>query len=224
MSSAAITLPLPLREGDCLKAKEFLHRWNAMPELKHAELIDGVVFMSSPVSSAHGDHHVNLAGWLWFYVNQTPGCRAGGDSTWIMGPEDVPQPDLALRILPECGGQSSLRGEYLEGAPELIVEVSASSSSRDLGVKLELYRRAGVREYITVLLKPRQVIWRRLVRNRYKEMEADGDGLLRSRVFPGLWLDSHAIWNPQLSLRSAVEAGAQSPEHGSFVRRLTRVS
>jgi Uma2 family endonuclease len=224
MSSAAITIPPPLREGDRLKAKEFLHRWNAMPELKHAELIDGVVFMSSPVITVHGDHYVDLAGWLWFYVSQTPGCRAGGDATWIMGPEDVPQPDLALRLLPECGGQSKIRGEYLEGAPELIVEVSAFSSSRDLGVKLELYRRAGVREYITVLLKPRQVIWRQLIRNRYKEMEADSDGLLRSRVFPGLWLEPGAVWDQNTSLRGAVESGVRSPEHDAFVRRLMRVS
>jgi len=171
MSVAAIPLLPPLREGDRLTAKEFLRRWDAMPELKHAELIDGVVFMSSPVSLSHGNHVFNLGFWLGLYTEQTPGCGGGSDATWIMGAKDVPQPDIALRILPEYGGQSAVAGKYAEGAPELVVEVSGSSSSRDLGIKLDLYRRAGVLEYLTVLLNPSKVIWRQLVRGRYKEIE-----------------------------------------------------
>jgi Uma2 family endonuclease len=137
-----------------------------------------------------------------------------------MGPKDVPQPDIFLRILPEYGGQSRVEGEYAAGAPELIVEVSGSSLSRDLGVKLDLYRRAGVREYLTVLPRSRELVWRYLSRGRYREIVADDDGLLRSRVFPGLWLDPAAVWNPKRSLRTAVEVGARSPEHAAFVRRL----
>jgi Uma2 family endonuclease len=137
-----------------------------------------------------------------------------------MGPKDVLQPDIFLRILPEYGGQSCFEGEYAAGAPELIVEVSGSSLSRDLGVKLDLYRRAGVREYLTVLPRPRELVWRYLSRGRYREIVPDDDGLLRSRVFPGLWLDPAAVWNPKRSLRTAVEAGARSPEHAAFVRRL----
>jgi Uma2 family endonuclease len=220
MSLAAIPLRPPLREGDRLTSTEFLRRWDAMPELKHAELIDGVVFMPSPVSLGHGDQHVDLSYWLRLYTEQTPGCRAGGDSTWIMGPKDVPQPDIALRILPEYGGQSTVKGKYAGGAPELIVEVTGSTSSRDLGVKLDLYRRAGVREYITILLPASQVIWRQLVRGRYKEIAPDEDGLLRSRVFPGLWLDPAAVWDSKRSLRTAIEQGTRSPEHAAFVRRL----
>ena len=220
MSLAAIPLLPPLREGDRLTSAEFLRRWDAMPELKHAELIDGVVFMSSPLSLSHGDQTLNLGGWLWLYAEQTPGCRVGADATWIMGPKDVPQPDIALRILPEYGGQSTVAGRYGGGAPELIVEVSGSSSSRDLGVKLDLYRRAGVREYLTILLNPGQVIWRQLVRGRYKEIPPEEDGLLHSRLFPGLWLDPAAVWDSQRSLRAAVEQGMRSPEHAVFVRRL----
>jgi Uma2 family endonuclease len=102
----------------------------------------------------------------------------------------------------------------------LIVEVNGSCAARDLGVKLELYRRAGVREYLTVLLQPNRIVWRELVDDRYEEIAPEPDGLLRSRVFPGLWLDPAAVWDPAQSLRTAVESGAASPEHAAFVRRL----
>ena len=221
MPVAALELPTQLREGDRLTAAEFMRRWEAMPELKRAELIGGLVFMSSPLSLPHANAHLELGPWLWLYKDSTPGCDIGSDCTWLMGPKDVPQPDLFLRILPEYGGQSGVEGIYAAGAPELIVEVTGSSVSRDLGVKLELYRRAGVREYLTAMLHSRQIIWRQLVRGRYREIEPDDDdGLLRSDAFPGLWLDPAAVWNPKISIRTAVEKGIQSPEHDAFVRRL----
>jgi Uma2 family endonuclease len=220
MPLAAIPLLPPLREGDRLRAREFLGRWDAMPELKHAELIDGIVFMASPVRHGHGDFHSRLDFWLGFYSDSTPGCRAGADATAILGDRDVPQPDIALRVLPEYGGQTRTSGEYVEGPPELVVEVSGSSTSRDLGIKLDLYRRSGVREYITIILKSRQVIWRELFGGRYKEIEPSEDGLLRSRVFPGLWLDPEAVWDFDRSLRPALEKGLESPEHAEFVREL----
>jgi Uma2 family endonuclease len=221
MSLATAFTPSALREGDRLKADEFLRRWDAMPELKQAELIGGTVFfMPSPVSLHHSDLHVEMTAWVWTYKEATTGCHAGTDCTWKMGPEDVPQPDIFLRILPEFGGQSGLDGNYASGAPELIVEVSGSSLSRDLGIKLDLYRRAGVSEYLTVLLQPRQIIWRRLVRGRYREMKPAKDGLLRSHVFPGLWLDPDALWTAGRSVGTALEEGLRSPEHAVFVRRL----
>jgi len=220
MPATAVALPPPVREGDRLNSSEFLRRWEAMPSLKRAELVDGVVFVPSPVGHPHSTSHNAFNAWLWLYKDLTPGCEAGSDGTWVMGPKDVPQPDIFLRILPEYGGQSRVEGEYAAGAPELIVEVGGSSLSRDLGVKLDLYRRAGVREYLTVLPRPRELVWRYLSRGRYREIVPDDDGLLRSRVFPGLWLDPAAVWNPKRSLRTAVEAGARSPEHAAFIRRL----
>ena len=223
MSTAAIPFPPVLREGDRLTAEEFLRRWEAMPELKYAELLDGIVFlMASPVSDIHCFAHSDLNGWLWFYAQKTPGCRAGSDGTWIMGPDSVPQPDITMRILPQYGGQSTTAGKYAAGAPELIVEVSGSSSSRDLGVKLELYRKAGVREYLSLLLKPQKVIWRQLVRGRYKEIALGQDGLLRSTVFPGLWLDPEAVWSPGIGLLDAAQRGIESPEHAAFVKELKK--
>lgn len=161
MPGVAITEPPTLRDGDRLTSREFLHRWEAMPELRHAELIDGVVFcMPSPVSRNHGAMHVRAAAWLGAYMEATPGTEAGSDATWVMGAKDAPQPDLYLRVLPELGGQSNDTGDYCGGAPELIVEISVSGLSRDLGAKLQLYRQAGVREYLSVLMNPRQLILR----------------------------------------------------------------
>lgn len=221
MPSVAVELPPVLREGDRLTGAEFLRRWEAMPELQHAELIDGVVFMTSPVSLPHGDFHLRLAGWLWLYSEQTPGCQGCSDTTWIMGANDVSQPDLALRVLPAHGGQSRESERYAEGAPELVVEISGSTLSKDLGVKLDLYRRAGVREYVTILLQSKQIIWRQLVRGRYREIQPGEDGLFRSQVFPGLWLDPEAVWDRRKSLRAGVELGLKTTEYAAFARKLT---
>ena len=220
MPLAALALPPQLREGDRLSGAEFMRLWEAMPDLKQAELIAGIVFMPSPVSIHHSRGHKEMYRWVLHYEDLTPGCESGFECTWLMGPKDVPQPDIFLRVLPEYGGQSGEEGIYAAGAPELIVEVTGSSVARDLGVKLELYRRAGVREYVTAMLHSRQIIWRQLVRGRYREIKPDDDGLLRSAVFPGLWLDPAAVWNPAVSIRTAVEKGVQSPAHDIFVRRL----
>lgn len=222
MASVAVTLPPELREGDRLTSAEFLRRWEAMPGLRHAELINGVVYcMPSPVSVTHGSPHHQFSGWTWYYAQLTPGVDGCNDTTWVMGAKDVPQPDVALRIHPDAGGQSGKHGDYGEGAPELIVEVTASSLSRDLGAKLQLYQRTGVREYISVLPNTKQIVWRQLVRGRYREMLPDADGLLRSRIFPGLWLDPQAVWNGT-TLLTALQHGLQSPEHAAFVRKLAR--
>lgn len=220
MSTATRLLPPPLREGDRLTRDEFLRRWEAMPDLKFAELIDGVVYMASPLTIAHGEIDALITIWLGHYAAYTLGCRVGNNLTWLME-QDAPQPDIALRIAPEYQGQSRVEGKYAAGAPELIVEVSASSSSRDLGSKLRLYQRAGVREYITVLVNKREILWRELVEGSYRRIEPDADGLFRSRVLPGLWLDPAAVWGDDLAgLLERLGRGIQSPEHMDFVRLL----
>lgn len=222
MASTALDYPPVLREGDRLTNTEFLRRWEAMPELKHAELIGGVVFMASPVGVAHGQWHARIIGWASAYCDGTEFCEAVAESTWVMASGDIPQPDAALRVLPEFGGQSKVARDLFHGAAELVAEVTGSSQSRDLGAKLDLYRRAGVREYLTILLNPERIVWRELVRGRYREIAPDADGLLRSRVFPGLWLDPKAVWDPRKPLRTAVERGLKSPEYAAFVKSLAR--
>jgi Uma2 family endonuclease len=221
MSMAAHTLPPPLRDGDHLTSDEFMRRWEAMPDLKHAELIDGIVYMASPVSLKHAAFHFPLTGWLGYYSAHTPGCSGGTDGTWLMGKHDVPQPDVALRILPENGGQSRVEGEYAAGAPELIVEVAVSSRSRDLGIKRRLYERMGVREYLIAVVGQEKFIWNELTSDGYRPLNPDPDGILRSRCFPGLWLDVAALWrHDQARLFAVLQQGLASPEHAAFVERL----
>ena len=223
MPMAAHVLTPPLREGDHLSPEEFLHRWDGMPDMNRAELIDGIVHMPSPVSDVHGDFQTRLSGWLWCYVSATPGCAMRADVTWRMAPNNVPQPDLALRILEECGGQSKVEGKYPVGAPELIAEISHTTSKRDTGAKLRLYERSGVREYLVVQPDQQEIVWRELVDGKYRELKADAGGLLRSRVFPGLWLDLAALWKCDFAgLAAAVQLGVATPEHHAFVLELAR--
>ncbi len=220
--STAEQVSQPLVSGEKLSREEFLRRWEALPNVKHAELLEGVVYIPSPLSWAHGSHE-NAAGfWLGYYAGFTPGCEAANQSTWLML-EDAPQPDCCLRIKPEYGGQSGLERGYGSGAPELIVEVAVSSSARDLGPKLRLYRRAGVQEYITVLVEESRALWRRLVGGEWVELQPDPDGLLRSAVFPGLWLDPGALLRKDIPrLTEVLQRGFESPEHRRFVETLAK--
>ena len=221
MPMAAPVSPPPLRDGDRLTSDEFLARWEAMPELKHAELLDGIVYVPSPLSRVHATSHIRLSGWISSYEASTPGCEAGSDGTWLMGPRDVPQPDIGLRILPNRGGQSRDEGEYTAGAPELIVEVAASSRSRDLGVKRRLYERMGVREYVVALAREKQILWHILTPEGFQSLDPDADRIFRSRCFPGLWLDHAAFWTPdQARVLAVMDQGLATSEHAAFVAQL----
>ncbi|MGI8741688.1 MAG: Uma2 family endonuclease [Bryobacteraceae bacterium] len=214
------TDPLLFEAGDHMPREEFLDRWERMPELKNAELIDGVVYMPSPVSLAHGDSDGFLLGVLIFYAWRTPGCRFTPNTTWLML-ESAPQPDGVLRILPEYGGRTGVRDKLASGSPELVAEVVVSSRSYDLGPKLALYQRAGVPEYIAALNEEQRIEWRIFERGSYRMMQPDPDGVSRSRIFPGLWLDSVAYWAENTTrLLSVLEEGLASEEHQRFVEQL----
>ena len=210
----------PLRAGEQLSQEEFLRRWEALPSLKRAELIQGRVYLPSPVSNPHKWLHSLVAGWLTVYTGSTPGCRAGSDGTWLML-RDAPQPDVDLVILPNYGGQSRITGLYSAGAPEFAAEICLSSKARDLGPKLELYREAGVQEYLTVIVPDASVTWRNLDGGRYNAIEPDTAGVFRSRVFPGLWLEAPSLFaNDPARLLSTLQQGLKTPEHERFVREL----
>ena len=220
MRKMSTVVSQPLCAGQRLKRDEFLRRWEAMPEVKQAELISGLVHLPSPICNDHSSHHNLASGWLGYYAARTPGSEAGSNGTWLML-EDAPQPDVHLRILPKYGGQSRVEGPYCAGAPELAAEIGLSSASYDLGPKMELYRAAGVQEYVAVLLGESRVVWYRLVDGQYVPLQPGSDGLLRSVVFPGLWLDPGAL----LGLNGArvfdvLDLGLHSPEHQDFVRAL----
>ena len=206
-----------------MNSDEFMRRWEAMPDLKHAELIDGIVYLASPLGKDHSLFHLALSGWLDRYVEHTPACQGGIEDTWLMSKHDVPLPDLTLTILPRYGGQSRTEGQYSAGAPELILEVAVSSTSRDLGVKLRLYEQMGVREYLIAVAAEEKLIWNELTPSGYRTRKPGRDGMIRSRCFPGLWLDTEALWHlDRTSLSAVLREGIASPEHAAFVKRLAR--
>jgi Uma2 family endonuclease len=214
------TVP-PLCAGDTLTRDEFLRRWEQHPEIKFAELIGGIVYMPSPLTRQHGVTDNNVSGWLWVYSAQTPGTEAGNNATTFMEGGETPQPDDFLRILPEYGGQSRNEGNYVGGGAELLVEVSASSAAIDLHQKRDLYEREGVREYVAILMYEREIRWHRLGKTGFKRMSADADGIWKSKVFPGLWLDGAAMLaGDAAQVLATLQQGLQSPEHAAFVKKL----
>lgn len=207
----------PLAAGDRLTRAEFLRRWHSHPHIKNAELIGGMVFMSSPVSARHGDMDGDVGCWLGVYKAATPGTASGHNTTTFLL-EDAPQPDINLRLLPEYGGKSWVEDGYLRGIPELLAEVCRSSAAYDLHDKLELYQAAQVPEYVAVLLYEREIRWHVLVNGAYELMAPDANGVWRSRVFPGLWLDGRALLNGNMpQVLSRLQEGLASPEHKAFV-------
>jgi Uma2 family endonuclease len=212
----------PLENGDSLSRAEFERRYDAMPDLKKAELIEGEVYVGSPVRvRQHGKPHFLLGGWLAAYFAGTPGLEAGDNSSIRLNLDNMPQPDVFLMIQPERGGQARIsEDDYVEGAPELAAEIAASSVSYDLGKKLHVYRRNEVREYIVWRVQDRAVDWFVLREGNYEPLIPGADGLLRSEVFPGLWLDPAALLRGDLAtVLAVVQQGLASPEHAAFVAR-----
>ncbi|HEV3166002.1 MAG TPA: Uma2 family endonuclease [Isosphaeraceae bacterium] len=214
------TLP-PLIAGQRLDRATFHERYEAMPTDTRAELIGGVVHMPSPMSVDHGDNNVPLVVWLDRYAESTPGVRANINSTLLLDELGEPQPDASLRITAECGGQAHIERDYLAGAPELVVEIARSSRHIDLGAKKDDYERAGVCEYIVVELDPNKVHLFIRRGDQFAGQEPGPDGLFRSEVFPGLWLDAEALFaEDRARIRAALEQSMATAEHANFVARL----
>jgi Uma2 family endonuclease len=211
----------PLRHGDRLDRLEFERRYEAMPHVNKAELIEGVVYMPSPVAfESHGEEHAHLMGWLFNYRAQTPGVRVGDNSTVRLDMGNEPQPDALLLRDPARGGRTRIVGRYIEGGPELAAEVAASSVSIDRNAKLQAYQRNGVQEYVLWRVEDGAVDWFRLRGTQYEHLPTSG-GIIRSEVFPGLWLDTQALLAADLPrLIAVLQQGLASPEHAAFVTEL----
>jgi Uma2 family endonuclease len=212
----------PLENGDRLTRAEFECRYQAMSELKKAELIEGIVYMPSPVRfQHHGSPHARLIGWLIHYVAATPGVDAGDNSSIRLDLDNMPQPDAFLLVLPSHGGQVRISDDdYIEGAPELVAEVAASSVSLDLHAKFHVYRRNQVREYVVWRVEDQAIDWFVLRDQRYERLALGAGDLYRSEVFPGLWLDPAALVRGDVkSVLDALGHGLATPEHALFVAR-----
>ena len=222
MTPKTTTIPI-LANGDRLSREEFERRYNNMPELKKAELIEGVVYMSSALRiSQHGKPHSHIMGWLFYYEAMTTGVESGDNCTVILDPKNEPQPDGLLRI--ERGGQSRINSAgYVEEAPELIVEVSASTVSLDLHDKMQVYCRHQVQEYLVWRVEDRAFDWFRLRGGKYVRLEPDAEGVIRSEIYPGLWLDVPALLAGDTArVLQVLQAGIATEEHQQFVQNLAQ--
>ena len=191
----------PLESGDRLTRAEFERRYSCRPDIKKAELVEGVVYVASPVRiTKHAQPHLHVATWLGVYRSRTGGVIAGDNGTVRLDLDNEPQPDAFLAWDREHGGQAKLEeDDYLEGAPELVVEVAASSAAYDLHDKLRAYRRNGVREYIVWQILEERIDWFRLRDGEYVSLEPDEGGIVNSEVFPGLRLDVAAMLRGDLA-------------------------
>lgn len=210
----------PLENGDRLSRSEFERRYEAMPHVKKAELVEGVVYMASPLRiKSHGEPHGDLITWLGTYKAFTPGTVIGIEPTVRLDPDNEPQPDAVLFI---PGRQATISAnDYIEGAPELVVEIAASSAAIDLHDKKRAYRRNQVREYIVWRTLEGQLDWFGLEADEYVCQQPDEQGVIRSRVFPGLWLIVPALLSGETAtVLSVLQEGLNSSEHQAFVQTL----
>jgi Uma2 family endonuclease len=211
-----------LEPGDRLSRDEFERRYQAMPHVKKAELIEGVVHMPSPVRyEAHAEPHSLLVTCLGIYRFHTPCVITADNGTVRLDQDNEPQPDATLLLDPRRGGQTTISADdYIEGAPELVAEVASSTVSYDLHSKKNVYRRNGVREYLVWRVRDREIDWFTLRGSDFVSLTADASGIVRSEVFPGLWLNVPALISGDLpAVLAALQMGVDSAEHAAFVQK-----
>jgi Uma2 family endonuclease len=219
---ARVAPAVPLKNGDLLTATEFCRRWEVTPNLKHAELIGGQVYMNPPVSAgSHGAPHGHILFWLGQYAVATEGVEFFSDSSVHLGELDLPQPDGILRIEDRFGGTSRMLKSDLHGAPELVVEVAASSAAYDLFQKKQRYQENAIQEYLVWIVHERRFVWFSLGADGYTELRPSRSGVIKSLVYPGLWLDTKGLldrnWTKVLA---TVKKGMESEEYVSFAAKL----
>jgi hypothetical protein len=212
----------PLEAGQHLDQPTFHERYEAMPPETRSELVGGVVYLPSPMRGDHGGMSRLVSGWLSHYAWKTLGVPGEDGVTVKLNLQGEPQPDHVLRIPAELGGQTHIDDAgYIVGAPELVVEDARSSRHYDLTQKRADYESAGVREYVVVELKPDRIHWFVRRGTHFVVLRLAPDGIYRSKVFPGLWLDPTALYAQDLDrLIQVLEQGLATPEHAAFVARL----
>ena len=220
LSQAAhrLNAPPPLENGDRLSRCEFERRYDALPNVKKAELIEGIVYMPSPVrAESHAQPNSIVCAWLGTYSAYTPHTSALDNATVRLDLDNEPQPDALLRI-DAAGGQSRLSADdYVEGAPELVVEIAASSAGYDLHAKKNVYRRNGVLEYVVWRVHDGAVDWFVLEDGEYATLAPDAAGVVESRRFPGLRLAAGALLAGEVAaVLAELRRGLDSPAHAAF--------
>ena len=214
-----------LENGDRVTRDEFERRYHRMPHLKKAELIEGVLYVPSPLRyQQHAQPHSDIMGWLWVYRAATFGVYTADNATVRLDFDNEVQSDALLRLDESVGGNSRIsEDDYVEGAPELIVEIAGSSVSYDVHDKLQVYRRNGVREYLVWLVQDKEFRWYVWDGGTYRQQQPDESGILKSPFFTGLWLDVSALLAGQMQQVLAVlNSGINSGQHREFVEQLSK--
>ena len=211
-----------LIEGQRLDQPAFHALYEAMPAGTRAELINGVVFMPSPVGPPHG-RAARPPRWCGSATIRRirPVLKPLDNTSAALGLKSEPQPDGLLRILSEYGGRTHADQRFVHGVPELLVEVAHTSRYTDLGPKFDDYERVGVQEYVVRALEPNDVLWFVLRKGHFVDLPLAADGIYRSEAFPGLWLDPQAlIAGDTRRLRAVLDLGFATPEHAAFIASL----
>ena len=216
---------LPLENGDRLTRAEFERRYAMMPGVTQAELIEGMVIMPSPTRHQHhAVPHNAVATWLGVYSAAVPGTEVSNNVSLRIDQDNELQPDVLLRIVEAAGGSSHVAADdYLEGVTEFIAEIAASSASYDYHVKRHVYRRNGVREYLIWRVDDNAIDWFALENGEYMAMPVTAAGVIRSQVFPGLWLAVGELLAGNLAaVLETLQHGLQSEGHTVFVASLSQ--
>lgn len=178
--------------------------------------------MISPVRDAsHADPHFVINGWLALYGFGLKGVRGKVAATLKIDQETDVQPDAMLLLSPEFGGGTwTDEQDLLHGTPELIVEITGDSEGVDAVTKRKLYHRFGVQEYLLWIASEDRIVWESLVDGEYQELPIDESGVIRSQVFPGLWLNEPALLaGDTAALMATLALGLRSSEHRKFAGR-----
>ena len=212
-----------LENGAHVTAHEFMHLYQAAPNVHKAELIEGVVHMPSLVSARHAICHQKINLWLGYYQVNTPGTETADNATLRLDTDNSVQPDAVLYSNRQNGSSVQIDADgYLEGKPELVVEIAYSSASYDLHEKFRVYRRNGVREYMVWQVETPRLDWWELHESTYVSLASDGQGIVMSRAFPGLVLDVNAMLNDDMGqVLAALQSGIGSADHAAFVKKLS---
>ena len=215
---------LPLENGDRLSRHEFERRYTESLDIKKAELIEGVVYVASPLRfQRHAEPHAKLMIWLGNYQIYTPGIKLGIEPTIRLDQDNEPQPDGVLLIDESLGGKSRITDDdYIEGAPELVAEIAASSAAYDLYDKKKAYKRNGIQEYLVWQSLENKLDWFGLHDSEYILLKPDTEGIIKSQVMPGLWLSVTALLaGDMVKVLEVLQTGLNSPEHTEFLQRLS---
>lgn len=195
-----------LENGDVMTREEFHRLYSDCPGMERVELIEAVVYMPSPIRfKGHGREQALISEWLAAYAATQRDMMWSGPVSVLLDDDNEPEPDAMLfRVSPERFDDG-----YVAGAPELVVEIAASSKSRDLHQKKRAYERNGVIDYIVWRTDDAAIDWFTLRDGAYSERKADDAGVIESEQFPGLRLNvAAALAMDREAVLAALKAGA----------------